>query len=76
MEPEPENHDLQDDRLYPEAVQFVQSSCKATISALQRHLRIGYNRAAHLIEAMESKGVVSAPKHDGTRDVLIGEGRQ
>ncbi|NKI74185.1 recombination-associated protein RdgC [Dickeya sp. CFBP 2040] len=71
--PEPENHDLQDDRLYPEAVQFVQSSRQATISGLQRHFRIGYNRAAHLIEAMESKGVVSAPKHDGTREVLIGE---
>ncbi|WP_345891395.1 DNA translocase FtsK [Dickeya oryzae] len=76
MAPEPENHDLQDDPFYPEAVQFVQSSRRASISGLQRHFRIGYNRAAHLIEAMESKGVVSAPKHDGTRDVLIGEGRQ
>ncbi|WP_269472550.1 MULTISPECIES: DNA translocase FtsK [Dickeya] len=75
MAPEPENHDLQDDRLYPEAVQFVQSSCRATISGLQRHFRIGYNRAARLIEAMESKGVVSAPTHDGTRTV-IGEAVQ
>ncbi len=73
--PEPENHDLQDDPLYPEAVQFVQSSRQATISGLQRHFRIGYNRAAHLIEAMESKGVVSAPTHDGTRTV-IGEASQ
>ncbi|WP_278143648.1 DNA translocase FtsK [Dickeya lacustris] len=53
----------------------MQSSRQATISGLQRHFRIGYNRAAHLIEAMESKGVVSAPTHDGTRTV-IGEASQ
>ncbi len=68
--PQPENYDLQDDKLYPDAVQFVQTSGRATISGLQRHFRIGYNRAAHLIEAMERKGVVSAPTHDGTRTVI------
>ncbi len=73
--PQPENYDLQDDKLYPDAVQFVQTSGRATISGLQRHFRIGYNRAAHLIEAMEKKGVVSAPTHDGTRTV-IGEAVQ
>ncbi|KFX07260.1 recombination associated protein [Pectobacterium betavasculorum] len=68
--PQPENYDLQDDKLYPDAVQFVQTSGRATISGLQRHFRIGYNRAAHLIEAMERKGVVSAPMHDGSRAVI------
>ncbi|GKW24376.1 recombination-associated protein RdgC [Pectobacterium carotovorum subsp. carotovorum] len=68
--PQPENYDLQDDKLYPDAVKFVQTSGRATISGLQRHFRIGYNRAAHLIEAMERKGVVSAPTHDGTRTVI------
>ncbi|MFJ5316582.1 DNA translocase FtsK [Pectobacterium versatile] len=68
--PQPENYDLQDDKLYPDAVQFVQTSGRATISGFQRHFRIGYNRAAHLIEAMERKGVVSAPTHDGTRTVI------
>ncbi len=76
-EPNPQNEDEQcDDPLYAEAAQFVQSTGRTTISGLQRHFRIGYNRAARLIEAMEAQGIVSAPTHDGVRNVLIGEAQQ
>jgi S-DNA-T family DNA segregation ATPase FtsK/SpoIIIE len=51
-------------------VHIVTSSRRASISGVQRHLRIGYNRAARLIEQMEADGVVSAPQHNGTREVL------
>lgn len=61
---------LSDER-YPEAVQFVQAKGHASISGLQRQFRIGYNRAARLIEQMEAGGVLSAPGIDGTRAVLI-----
>ncbi|WP_261436014.1 DNA translocase FtsK [Serratia quinivorans] len=58
------------DERYPEAVQFVQAKGRASISGLQRQFRIGYNRAARLIEQMEVGGVLSAPRVDGTRTVL------
>ncbi|WP_261114407.1 DNA translocase FtsK [Serratia quinivorans] len=58
------------DERYPEAVQFVQAKGHASISGLQRQFRIGYNRAARLIEQMEVGGVLSAPAVDGTRTVL------
>ncbi|MCV6627451.1 MAG: cell division protein FtsK, partial [Cellvibrionaceae bacterium] len=58
------------DALYDEAVAFVTESRRASISSVQRKLRIGYNRAARLIEAMEMAGVVSAAGHNGSRDVL------
>ena len=61
----------QDDELYDEAVQFVLESRRASISSVQRKLRIGYNRAARLIEAMEAAGVVSAMNHNGSREVLV-----
>lgn len=60
----------EDDPLYDEAVQFVTQSRRASISAVQRKLRVGYNRAARMIEAMEAAGVVSAPSHNGSRDVI------
>lgn len=56
--------------LYPSAEQFVISSQRASISALQRKLKVGYNVAARLIEQMESNGVVSAPSTNGARTVL------
>ena len=56
--------------LYDEAVAFVLSSRRASISAVQRQLRIGYNRAARLIEAMEKAGVVSSMNANGGREVL------
>ncbi len=61
----------QDDALYDEAVQFVLESRRASISSVQRKLRIGYNRAARLIEAMEAAGVVSEMSASGGREVLV-----
>ena len=58
------------DSLYDEAVAFVTESRKASISSVQRKLRIGYNRAARLIESMEAAGVVSEMGHNGSREVL------
>ena len=61
----------QEDELYDEAVAFVLDSRRASISAVQRRLRIGYNRAARLIEAMEVAGVVSSMSTSGAREVLV-----
>ncbi|MEN9808164.1 MAG: hypothetical protein RL756_2684 [Pseudomonadota bacterium] len=61
----------QDDALYDEAVNFVIESRRPSISSVQRKLRIGYNRAARLIEAMEAAGVVSAMNSNGSREVLV-----
>ncbi len=62
--------DAEQDALFDEAVAFVTSSGKVSISSVQRKLRIGYNRAARLVEAMEESGVVSSPGHNGNREVL------
>ena len=61
----------QDDALYDEAVQFVLESRRASISSVQRKLRVGYNRAARLIEAMEAAGVVSPMNANGSREILV-----
>lgn len=58
------------DELYDQAVAIVTESRKASISLVQRRLKIGYNRAARLIEKMESEGVVSAMQSNGTREVI------
>ena len=58
------------DPLYDQAVDIVVKSRKASISSVQRKLRIGYNRAACLIEKMESEGVVSSTEATGQREVL------
>ncbi|MDX2419167.1 MAG: DNA translocase FtsK 4TM domain-containing protein [Xanthomonadales bacterium] len=58
------------DELYDQAVAWVTESRKASISSVQRHLRVGYNRAARIIEEMEASGVVSMPEHNGLREVL------
>jgi len=60
----------EDAQLYDKAVAIVTKSRRASISGVQRHLRIGYNRAARLIEQMERDGVVSGPEHNGNRTVL------
>ena len=60
-----------DDELYDEAVNFVIESRRASISAVQRKFRIGYNRAARLIESMESAGLVSEMSPNGSREVLV-----
>lgn len=62
--------DGESDPLYDEAVAFVTESRKASISSVQRKLRIGYNRAARLIEQMEAAGVVSDMSSNGNREVL------
>ncbi len=66
----PESANPDQDELYDQAVAWVTESRRASISSVQRQLRIGYNRAARLIEEMEEAGVVSAPEHNGQREVL------
>ncbi|CUA78862.1 DNA translocase FtsK [Anoxybacillus suryakundensis] len=63
----------EDDELFYEACEFVVQQGGASTSSLQRRFRIGYNRAARLIEMMEQRGIVSAPKGSKPRDVLIDE---
>ncbi|KAA9364558.1 DNA translocase FtsK [Salmonella enterica subsp. enterica serovar Enteritidis] len=58
------------DALFDQAVNFVTQKRKASISGVQRQFRIGYNRAARIIEQMEAQGVVSAQGHNGNREVL------
>tara|TARA_R110001583_G_scaffold380_7_gene3353 strand:- start:20209 stop:21621 length:1413 start_codon:yes stop_codon:yes gene_type:complete len=58
------------DELFDQAVAFVTESGKCSTSSVQRKLRIGYNRAARLVEAMEAAGVVSPPAHNGSREVM------
>ncbi|MGE5478423.1 MAG: DNA translocase FtsK, partial [Bacteroidales bacterium] len=59
------------DDLYDQAVALVAREGKASTSFIQRHLQIGYNRAARLIERMETEGVVGKPNHVGKREVLV-----
>ena len=63
--------DDEQDELYDEAVNFVIDSRRASISAVQRKLRIGYNRAARLIETMEEAGIVTEMSSNGSREVLV-----
>ena len=58
------------DELFDQAVEFILNSRKTSISSLQRHLRIGYNRAANLMEELERSGIVSAPELGGSRQIL------
>ena len=68
---EPVKHDNDDyDPLYDEAVAIVTETRKASISYVQRRLKVGYNRAARMIEEMENSGVVSAVQSNGTREVI------
>ena len=59
------------DAMYDQAVAIVLQHKRASISLVQRHLRIGYNRAARLLEQMEQSGLVSAMGHNGNRDLLV-----
>jgi S-DNA-T family DNA segregation ATPase FtsK/SpoIIIE len=62
--------DAEADPLYDEAVSFVLRTRRASISSVQRQLRIGYNRAARLVEQMETAGLVSPMGNNGNREVL------
>ena len=62
--------DAESDALYDQAVEIVLKNRRASISLVQRHLRIGYNRSARLIEAMEKAGLVSAMDGRGGREVI------
>ena len=63
--------DAESDPMYDQAVAIVLQNKKASISLVQRHLRIGYNRAARLLEQMEKSGLVSALSPSGNRDLLV-----
>jgi S-DNA-T family DNA segregation ATPase FtsK/SpoIIIE len=63
-------NDSELDPIYDQAVQFVTETRKASISSVQRKFKVGYNRAARIIEDMETAGVVSRPENNGLREVL------
>jgi S-DNA-T family DNA segregation ATPase FtsK/SpoIIIE len=66
-----DNTSSEKDALYDQAVQIVIETRRASISSIQRRLKIGYNRAARLMEDMEKAGLVSAMESNGNRDILI-----
>jgi S-DNA-T family DNA segregation ATPase FtsK/SpoIIIE len=66
----PEATEDADDALYDQAVYFVCKTRKVSISSVQRKLKIGYNRAANIVDTMEAQGVVSPAGHNGAREVL------
>jgi len=68
---QPTGEDDAETQLYRKAIQIVAESQKASVSYLQRQLRVGYNSAARLIERMEKDGLVGQPDHVGRREVLI-----
>jgi len=59
------------DQLFDQAIDFVARSRKASISSVQRHLRVGYNRAARMVEEMEAQGIISPVNDKGQREVLV-----
>jgi S-DNA-T family DNA segregation ATPase FtsK/SpoIIIE len=70
-----EGADAESDPVYDQAVAIVLQTRRPSISLVQRHLRIGYNRAARLIEQMEKAGLVSPMQTNGNRDVLVPAGK-
>lgn len=64
-----DNHDH--DCFYDDAVKFLQETEYVSIPRIQRKFRIGYNRAARLVEQLEANGIVTAPGHNGAREVLV-----
>ena len=67
------NSGSKDDQLYDQAIAIVAREGKASTSFVQRHLQIGYNRAARIVEMMEKEGVIGPANHVGKRDILIEE---
>ncbi len=66
-----DNDDAEQDALYDQAVQVVMDTRKASISGVQRRLKIGYNRAARMVEAMEEAGLVGPLQSNGSREILV-----
>jgi DNA segregation ATPase FtsK/SpoIIIE, S-DNA-T family len=60
--------------MYDEACSVVLRDRKVSTSYIQRRLQVGYNRAARIIERMEEEGLVSAPNHQGKREILVEDG--
>jgi S-DNA-T family DNA segregation ATPase FtsK/SpoIIIE len=72
IDPEPRGGDVEDqDPLFDEAVQIVTETRRASISGVQRRLKIGYNRAARMVEEMERIGLVGPAETNGNREVLV-----
>jgi S-DNA-T family DNA segregation ATPase FtsK/SpoIIIE len=69
--PAPDSADAEQDPLYDQAVQVVMETRKASISGVQRRLKIGYNRAARMVESMEAAGLVGPLQPNGTREILV-----
>lgn len=65
------NEDLEP--LFEQAVEFVTEQRRASVSGIQRHFNIGYNRASKIIEQMEMQGIISSPNHHGNREVLVSQ---
>jgi S-DNA-T family DNA segregation ATPase FtsK/SpoIIIE len=63
--------DAEQDPLYDQAVQVVLNTKKASISGVQRRLKIGYNRAARMVESMEDAGLVGPLQSNGSREILV-----
>lgn len=72
-EKENDSSDAEQDPIYDEAVAFVAEKRRVSISLIQRQFKIGYNRAARIVDAMESAGLVSKPGSNGNREILIPE---
>ncbi|MDX5495635.1 MAG: DNA translocase FtsK, partial [Wolbachia endosymbiont of Nomada marshamella] len=70
VESEGETEDEEND-LYNQAVAIIQRDQKVSTSYIQRQLRIGYNRAANIVERMEKEGIVSSPNYSGKREILV-----
>ncbi len=69
--PSADDADAEQDPLYDQAVQVVMDTRKASISGVQRRLKIGYNRAARMVESMEAAGLVGPLQSNGTREILV-----
>jgi len=65
-----QNSDEEVDPLYDQALRIVTETRRASISSIQRRLKVGYNRAARMVEMMEEQGVVGAMEGNGSREVL------
>jgi S-DNA-T family DNA segregation ATPase FtsK/SpoIIIE len=70
-QPAADSADAEQDPLYDQAVQVVMETRKASISGVQRRLKIGYNRAARMVESMEAAGLVGPLQPNGTREILV-----